>query len=70
VITTSGEVTFTPLSDGQTEVSVVMNYTPPGGKAGEFFAELFARPEQRLVEDLRNFKAFAEGMPGRSTAGA
>lgn len=59
-VTTSGQVTFNPLPDGQTEVTVVMNYSTPAGRAGNALADLLANPEKRLEEDLRNFKSFAE----------
>ncbi len=59
-ITTSGEVVFTPLPQGETQVTVTMNYTPPAGKLGEAVAQLFADPESRLQEDLRNFKSYVE----------
>lgn len=59
-ITTSGEVVFAPLPNNQTHVSVTMNYSVPGGKAGEAIANLFSDPGQRLAEDLRNFKAYVE----------
>jgi uncharacterized membrane protein len=60
---TSGQVTFKQLSNNQTEVTVTMHYVPPAGIAGEVAAALFAKPEKRLIEDLRNFKALAEGKP-------
>jgi uncharacterized membrane protein len=59
-MTTSGEVVFTELPDSQTQITVTMNYSPPGGKLGEVVAQLFADPEKRLEEDLRNFKAYIE----------
>jgi uncharacterized membrane protein len=59
-ITTSGEVVFAELPDNQTHVTVTMNYTVPGGKAGEAIANLFSDPAVRLEEDLRNFKAYVE----------
>lgn len=62
MVTTSGQVLFNTLSNNETEVTVTVLYTPPAGKAGEIVANIFARPEQRLEEDLRHFKAFAEGM--------
>jgi uncharacterized membrane protein len=62
-ITTSGQVTFTELPQNQVEVTVTLQYIPPAGKLGEAIASLFDNPEQRLEEDLHNFKAFAEGMP-------
>jgi uncharacterized membrane protein len=70
VITTSGQVLFNPLPAGETEITVTVHYEAPGGKAGELFASLFGNPEARLEEDLRNFKAFAEGMAHRTPAGS
>ncbi|MGH2537849.1 MAG: SRPBCC family protein [Candidatus Promineifilaceae bacterium] len=67
-VTTSGQVLFNELPESnETEVTVSMQYSPPGGKAGEVFANLFGKPEQRVQEDLRNFKSYAEGMAQRST---
>jgi uncharacterized membrane protein len=60
LITTSGQVTFNALSQTETEVTVVMSYTVPGGKVGEVVASWFAEPEERLTADLRRFKTFAE----------
>jgi len=60
-LTTSGEVLFKGLSDGQTEVAVTLQYDAPAGKLGEFLGNLLADPEGRLEEDLQNFKAYAEG---------
>lgn len=59
-ITTSGQVTFNELSHGETEVTVVLQYAPPGGKLGAAVAELFSNPQARLDRDLRNFKKLAE----------
>ncbi len=61
-ITTSGQVTFNNLPNNETEITVTMQYQPPGGKLGEAVAKLFSNPEERLMEDLRNFKTFVEGM--------
>jgi uncharacterized membrane protein len=60
-VRTSGMVTFVELPKGQTEVSVAMHYEPPAGIIGEKLASLFSDPAQRLAEDLRNFKTYAEG---------
>ncbi len=59
-ITTSGQVTFAELPQGQTEVTVTMQYVPPAGKLGELVARVFSDPEGQLEEDLENFKHFAE----------
>jgi uncharacterized membrane protein len=59
-IKTSGQVTFNALAQGQTEITVMLQYVPPAGKLGEFVAHLFSNPEKRLDEDLRNFKVYIE----------
>lgn len=64
-IKTSGQVTFNALPDGETEITVVLRYVPPAGLAGEIVAELFGDPEGKLENDLRNFKAYVEGMHSR-----
>lgn len=64
-VKTSGQVTFNSLPHSQTEVTVTLQYVPPGGKAGEVINYLFSDPTKRLQEDLRNFKAYAEGMVER-----
>jgi len=69
-IKTSGEVTFAPLGSGETQVTVMMSYDPPGGPAGDAAAKWFVNLEKRVDEDLKNFKSYAEGMPERSTARA
>jgi uncharacterized membrane protein len=66
-ITTSGQVTFNPLSDQETEISVTMQYVPrKGGAAGTVVAKIFSNPEEQLEEDLRNFKDFIEGRYSRT----
>jgi uncharacterized membrane protein len=59
-VTTSGQVTFNPLSTTETEVTVTMKYATPGGKVGEWVAGILAHPEENVKEDLRRFKQFAE----------
>lgn len=61
-IKTSGQVTFNPLPQGQTEVTVLLQYVPPAGAAGSMASGLISNPGSRLEEDLRNFKSYAEGM--------
>jgi uncharacterized membrane protein len=67
-IQTSGQVTFNSMPDGFTEVTVVLKYVPKAGLLGDIAEKLFADPEAQLEEDLRNFKAFAEGMHDRIDA--
>ena len=62
-MTTSGEVTFAPLADFQTEITVTLKYNPPAGALGEAVAKIFADPAGRLDEDLKNFKNYPEGRP-------
>lgn len=64
---TSGQVTFTELPQNQTQVTVTLHYVPPAGVVGEVAAALFGQPEQRLTEDLKNFKSFVEKMEDRLT---
>ena len=68
-VTTSGQVTFNALPNNETEVTVMMHYDPPAGMAGDLVAKFFGNPEKRVEEDLRNFKAYAEGMTERTAAG-
>ena len=58
----SGSVRFLPAPDGQsTEVRVNLDYIPPGGVAGKWFAKLFGEaPDQSIHEDLRRFKMLME----------
>ena len=65
-IKTSGQVTFNALAQGQTEVTVLLQYVPPAGALGEFIANLFSDPEKRLDEDLKNFKTYIEGTHSRT----
>lgn len=67
-ITTSGQVTFTPLPEhNETQVTVQMQYVPKkGGAIGNAVASIFANPEAQLEEDLNNFKNFVEDMSERT----
>jgi uncharacterized membrane protein len=66
-VTTSGQVTFNSLPNNETEVTVMMHYDPPAGMLGEVGQKFFGDLGKRVEEDLRNFKAYAEGMPERTT---
>lgn len=59
-ITTSGQVTFNALPREQVEVTVTLQYRAPGGKIGEALGRIFDNPEEKLEEDLRRFKVYAE----------
>ena len=64
-IKTSGQVTFTELGEGDTQVTVMMKHVPPAGLVGTIVDKLFVNPAEQIEEDLRNFKAYAEGMTSR-----
>lgn len=58
----SGVVRFTRATGGRgTVITVEIDYSPPGGKAGALVARLFGEePEQQLQDDLRAFKQVIE----------
>jgi uncharacterized membrane protein len=59
-IKTSGQVTFKDFGNGQTEVTVTLQWVVPASKGGETLMGLFADPAKRLEEDLRSFKQYVE----------
>ena len=69
-IDTAGSVHFVPGAAGRgTVVQVSVKYDPPGGKAGATLASLLgAGIEQRIEEDLRQFKQKMEAGPMPLTA--
>lgn len=60
-VRTSGQVTFTELSPSETQLTVMLQYVPAGGAAK--LANLFTNAGEMVEEELRRFKAFAEGRP-------
>jgi uncharacterized membrane protein len=62
---TSGQVTFMPLGDQETDITVSLHYDPPAGWTCDLVTDLFGDPEGKLFADLQNLKAFIEGMPER-----
>jgi uncharacterized membrane protein len=58
----SGSVEFRRApGDRGTELRVRLEYEPPGGRAGKWFARLFGEePEQQLYEDLKRVKSLLE----------
>jgi uncharacterized membrane protein len=66
-IETSGQVTFTPLSHGEVEINYTLHYAPPYNLDPKVTKELFSNPGERMERDLRNFKAYVEGMEERMT---
>ena len=61
-VVTAGSVTFRRAPGGRgTELRVVLQYDPPGGKLGAAFAKLFGEePAQQIQEDLRRLKRLLE----------
>jgi uncharacterized membrane protein len=58
----AGTIRFEPAPDGEsTEVTIAIEYTPPGGKVGGALAKLSKdEPGRRAKEALRRFKALME----------
>jgi len=61
-VANSGQVAFKPSSSGfGTEVSVSLDYSPPGGFLGAVVAKIFGEePQQQINDDLRHFKQIME----------
>ncbi len=61
-IPNAGTVRFAPApGDEGTEVTVTLEYNPPAGKLGAWFAKLSGQePAQQVTEALRRFKALME----------
>ena len=64
-IKTSGQVTFTALSNAETEVTIMVHYAPAADLDEALTADLFSNIDERVGRTLRNFKALVEGMPQR-----
>jgi uncharacterized membrane protein len=66
----SGSVRFDRAGGGETNITVVINFTPPAGALGAAVAWLFGEnPDQQLEEDLRKFKETMEsGKANASTS--
>jgi len=61
-VVTAGSVAFSRVRDGQsTQLTVHLQYAPPGGRATAFLATLMGRePSQTIREDLRRLKQLLE----------
>lgn len=62
---TSGQVTFTALPQNETQITVTLQYVLLVGTAGSFFDKLFTDLNALLLENLRDFKAYAEDRRNR-----
>ena len=58
-VKTSGQVVFTEMPHGETQITVTLMVVPQGKLAGAA-AGLFGKLDETLEEDLRSFKAYAE----------
>lgn len=58
-VATAGAVRFDDHGDS-TGVEVSLQYEPPGGKAGEVVATLFADPQRKVEHALSSFKELME----------
>jgi uncharacterized membrane protein len=56
----SGQVTFTPLTQGRVEITVTSLMNPPDNLIEKVAIVLFEDEEAQLEKDLRSFKAMAE----------
>jgi uncharacterized membrane protein len=68
-IPNGGAVRFDDHGD-TTGVEVSLHFEPPGGRAGEALASLFADPQQKVQRGLESFKHVMENGLDRSEAGA
>jgi uncharacterized membrane protein len=61
-VVTAGSVNFSSVRGGRsTQVDVHLQYAPPGGRVGAYFAKLLGRdPASTIREDLRHFKQLVE----------
>lgn len=61
-VANAGTVRFTPAGSGdETEVTVQLEFVPPGGKIGALFAKLSRYdPKREVAEALKRFKALME----------
>ena len=57
----AGSVAFRAINTGSTEVQVLLEYNPPGGRAGAILARIFhEEPGQQIDADLLRFKHMLE----------
>jgi uncharacterized membrane protein len=65
----TGRINFSPLGR-DTEVHVVMNYAPPGGRLASDLSRQTTALQHYLSQALRDFKAALEGKGGETTTEA
>jgi uncharacterized membrane protein len=57
----SGTVSFSPLPNGNTEVRLRLEYSPPGGQAGKVLERMAQVTRREVREDLENFRRVVMG---------
>jgi uncharacterized membrane protein len=67
----AGSIMFKPALSGRgTEMKISLQYNPPGGTVGMWFAKLFGEePSQQIEDDMRRFKQLMETGEIASTDG-
>jgi uncharacterized membrane protein len=69
-VVSAGSVNFDDAGERGTRVSVHLQYDPPAGKLGAWFARLFGEePSQQIREDLRRLKRLIEAGEVPTTEG-
>lgn len=58
-VTNSGEVLFEEAGPDLVRVTATIDFQPPGGAAGEVIAKFIGNLEDRVQEDLENFRNYA-----------
>ena len=56
----TGEVRFEEVTAGETELTLSIDYQPPGGLLGSALAAIVGRTGEQVAHDLERFKAYAE----------
>ncbi len=57
----AGTVSFSPLGPDRTEARLRLEYTPPGGQAGQTMDKITQTTRREVTEDLKNFKKLYTG---------
>lgn len=64
----SGVVRFDARDGDSTDMEYALEFTPPGGKAGDIVAKIFDDPEDKVQRSLEAFKELVEAAKPRSDA--
>lgn len=58
----SGKVLFSQAGPGKVQVAATIDFDPPGGSLGRKLLEYFGDLDQRVKEDLENFRNYAQSV--------